>query len=53
MSSERQLQASSCKLKRDGGMPAVCVLAFTRSLKLKAVFEKNFNPAIDLGSLPA
>jgi hypothetical protein len=23
------------------------------SLPLKAVFEKNFNPAIDLGSLPA
>jgi hypothetical protein len=24
-----------------------------QSLPLKAVFKKNFNPAIDLGSLPA
>jgi hypothetical protein len=29
------------------------LLLAAQALPLKTVFEKNFNPAIDLGSLPA
>jgi hypothetical protein len=36
MNSEGQLRASSCKLERDGGIPALDVLAFAWSLKLAA-----------------